>query len=110
MASWYEHNYGAFGQQVLRASWMTSAMRARATAIMSTAQSIAPVDTGEYVASFEISDGLTPYGGEGIRVYARVTNTAGHAAAVEYGYGRVPRHRVLGKSMYAAGGDAKGTL
>lgn len=110
MASWYEHNYRAFGDEVLRASFMRSAMRARATAIMSTAMSMAPVDTGEYEASFELSDGLTTSGGEGIRVYARVTNTAGHAAAVEYGFGRVPRYRVLGRSMYAAGGDVKGTL
>lgn len=110
MASWYEHDYGAFGQEVLRASWMTSAMRSRAAAIMSTAQSMSPIDTGDYVSSFEISDGLTSSGGEGIRVYARVTNTAGHAAAVEYGFGRVPRYRVLGRSMYAAGGDVKGTL
>lgn len=110
MASWYEHDYKAFGNEVLRAPWMTSAMRARATAVISTAMSMAPVDTGEYEASFELSDGLTSSGGDGIRVYARVTNTAAHAAAVEYGFGRVPRYRVLGRSMYAAGGDVKGTL
>ncbi len=110
MASFYEHNYDVFGREVLRAPFMRSAMRARATAIMGQAQATAPIDQAEYVASFEISDGFTPFGGEGIRVYARVTNTAPHAIAVEYGFGNVPRYRTLGKSMFAAGGDVKGTL
>lgn len=105
MASWYEHNYAAFGKECLQADFMKAAMRARAAAVMSTAMSIAPVDTGEYVSSFELSDGITAYGGKGLRAYGRVTNTAGHAAAVEFGWGKVPRYRVLGKSLYAAGGD-----
>lgn len=109
MASFYEHDYEAFGEQVLRAPFMLSAMRSRATSVMAMAQSIAPVDDGDYLASFEMSDGLTT-DGTGTRVYARVANTAGHAAAVEYGFRRVPRYRVLGKSMHAAGGDVKGSM
>lgn len=112
MASYYTHNYDVFGREVLRAPFMRSAMRARAAAIMGQAQSLAQehIDTGDYVSSFELSDGLTTIGGEGIRVYARVTNTAGHASSVEYGFGNVPRYRTLGKAMFAAGGDVKGTL
>lgn len=107
MASYYEHNFAAFGKEVLQASFMLSAMRARATAVMSTAMAMAPVDTGEYESSFELSDGITAEYPKGPRVYARVTNTSNHAAAVEYGFGKVPRYRILGKSLYAAGGDVK---
>lgn len=107
MPSRYEHYYGNFGREVLRAGFMTSAMRARATAVMAQAQATAPIDEGEYVSSFELSDGITAYGGKGTRVYARVTNTAPHAPAVEFGYGNVPRYRTLGKALFAAGGDVK---
>lgn len=106
MASYYEHNYDAFGQECLRAPFMRSAMRARAAAVMATAQSIAPVDTGEYVSSFEVSDGITAYGGKGTRAYGRVTNTAPYALALEFGHGKAPRYRVLGRALFAAGGGA----
>lgn len=105
MASYYTHNFPAFGKECLQAPWMRSVMRARAAAVMSTAQSISPVDTGEYVSSFELSDGITSFGGPGMRAFGRVTNTAPHALAVEFGFGRTPRYRVLGRSLYAAGGD-----
>lgn len=108
MPSYYEHNYTAFGDQVLRAEFMENVMRARAVAVMATAQATAPIDEGEYVASFEVSTGIRPTGPKRTpRVFARVTNTAAHALAVEYGYGPVPRYRTLGKAMHAAGGDAK---
>lgn len=107
MASYYEHYYANFGQEVLRAGFMRNAMRARATAIAAYAAQTAPVDTGEYAASFEVSDGITSYGGPGTRVFARVTNTAGHAAAVEYGFGRVPKYRTLGKALHIVPGDVK---
>lgn len=104
MASYYEHDYAAFGKECLQAGFMRSAMRARATAVMATAQSIAPVDTGEYVSSFEVSDGITAYGGPGLRAYGRVTNTSPYALALEFGHGRAPRYRVLGRALFAAGG------
>lgn len=106
MASYYEHKYDAFGQECLRAGWMRSAMRARAAAVMATAQSIAPERTGEYRASFEVSDGITAYGGRGTRAYGRVTNTAPYALALEFGHGKAPRYRVLGRALFAAGSGA----
>lgn len=108
MASYYEHNYDAFGQECLRAPFMRSAMRARAAAVMATAQSISEafVDTGEYISSFEVSDGITAYGGKGTRAYGRVTNTAPYALALEFGHGKAPRYRVLGRALFAAGGGA----
>ena len=105
MASYYEHFYAAFGKECLQAGFMRSAMRARATAVMATAQSIAPVDTGEYVSSFEVSDGITTYGGPGARAYGRVTNTAPHALWVEMGGPRTPKYRTLGRALFAAGGS-----
>lgn len=107
MASYYEHNYAAFGAEVLRAPWMAASMNARATAILAMALSISPVDSGEYIDSFEITSGVSSFGGKGTRVYARLTNTSGHAAAVEFGLGRVPKYRVLGRSMHMGGGDVK---
>lgn len=105
MASYYEHNYQAFGDQVLRAGFMQAVMRARAVAVQATAQATAPIDTGEYVESFEVDSGVRSTGSTR-RAYGRVTNTAPHALAVEYGYGPVPRYRTLGKSLHVVGGDA----
>lgn len=114
MASYYEHNYDAFGDQVLRAEFMQNVMRARAVAVMAEAMAIAPVgdpdngwyddghEPGEYLDSFEVSSGVRATGSTS-RAYGRVTNTSGHALAVEYGYGKVPRYRVLGKSLHVAG-------
>lgn len=101
--SYYEHYYDAFGRECLQAGYMRAAMHARATAVMSAAISMAPVDTGEYVDSFSTSDGIGPYGGRGLRAYGRVTNSAPHALYVEFGFGRVPRYRVLGRALGAVG-------
>lgn len=108
MASWYEHKYAAFGKECLQAEFMRNSMRARATAVAAYAMSISPVDTGDYVSSFEVDDGIGTVGGKGLRAYGRVTNTSGHAAAVEYGWGKVPKYRILGKSLHVAGGDVHG--
>lgn len=105
MASYYEHNFAAFGKECLCAGFMKAVMRARAVAVMSTAMSIAPVDSGDYVDSFEVTDGITAAYPVGPRAFGRVANTAPHAFFVEYGSKRVKRYRVLGKSLHAAGGD-----
>lgn len=107
MPSKYEHYYDNFGREVLRAGFMFREMLGRAERVMQYAQGIAPVDTGEYKNSFVVSTGVTRYGGLGTRAFGRVTNTAPHAPAVEFGYGNVPRHRTLGKSLHVAGGDVK---
>lgn len=104
--SHYEHNYGNFGREVLRAPWMQAVMRARATAVLAAAQQMAPVETGEYRDSFELSDGIRVTGRRRTRrAYGRVTNTAPHALAVEFGWGPTPRYRVLGRALGVVPGD-----
>lgn len=106
--SYYEHNYRAFGREVLQAEFMQRVMRSRAVAIQARAQQMAPVDTGEYAESFEVSDGVRATGARGTRrAYGRVTNTAPHAMAVEFGWGHTPRYRILGKAMATGGGTIR---
>lgn len=107
MAARYEHNYRAFGDQVLRAGFMRTAMESRANAIRAHAEGISPVDEGEYIDSFEVTTAITAYGGKSTRWGARVHNHAPHALAVEFGFGNVPRYRVLGRSLYTIGQDVK---
>lgn len=104
--SYYEHKYGAFGNQVLRVDFMKSQMRFRAAKIMVSAQAMSPVETGEYKASFEIESGVRQTG-RTRRAYGRVSNTAPHAMAVEFGWGRTPRYRVLGRALGVVPGDQK---
>lgn len=120
MASFYEHDYEAFGAEIMRAGFMLAMVEERAQQVKAAAVAIAPVgdpnsgwytggrEPGEYKASFEVSVGISPRGGPATRAYGRVTNTSDHAAAVEFGYGPVPRYRVLGRSLGAAGGDVRG--
>lgn len=105
MASYYKHNYGVFGQEVLRSGFMRAAMVAKAEAVAAVAAATAPKRTGRYASSFEVSSGIGSYGGPSTRVYGRVTNTAPYAAAVEYGFGKVPKHRTLFKALHTIGGD-----
>jgi hypothetical protein len=58
--------------------------------------------TGEYADSFEVSDETIEWQGRfsGPRAAARLTNTAPHAAAVEWGNEHSHRnHRVLGRTL-----------
>lgn len=103
MASYYEHKYDEFGDQVLRAPWMVALMHSRATAIHAAALALSPVDTGEYVDSFTVTSGVRRTG-RTRRAYGRVANTAPHALAVEFGWGPTPKYRVLGKALGAGGG------
>lgn len=95
--SHYEHNYRRFGDEVLRAEFMQNVMRARAVQIQAAAEQMAPIDTGEYITSFDVTSGVRRTG-RTRRAYGRVTNTAAHAMAVEFGFGRTPRYRVLGRA------------
>lgn len=113
MAARYDHNYRAFGNHVLQAAWMQAEMEARAERVAAAARAIAPVgdidsgwyganrSPGLYKASFQVSSGIRH--ARTSRAFGRVTNTAPYAGAVEYGYGRTPKYRVLGKSLHAAG-------
>lgn len=104
--SYYEHKYRAFGNEVLRAPFMQREMRQRANDVYLEAVRIAPVDTGEYVRSFEVDSGVRQTG-RTRRAYGRVTNTSAHAMAVEFGWANTPRYRVLGKASSAAQGTLR---
>lgn len=113
MAARYDHNYRAFGNQVLQAPWMRAEMAARAERVAEAARAIAPVgdpnsgwydgerSPGLYKASFVTSSGIRR--SKTTRAFGRVTNTAPYASAVEFGFGRTPKYRTLGKSLHAAG-------
>lgn len=113
----YVHNYAAFGRECLQAGFMVSEMRSRARRVAARARAIAPVGEpgspyyelyesaiapGHYRDSFVVTGGITSDYGPGARAYGRVENTATYAGIVEYGYGRVPKHRVLGRALAAA--------
>ncbi len=67
-------------------------LRAAAERGRAYAETIAPVDTGEYKASFHVTTGR-----HGQRVYARVSNSAPHARFVEW------PHRVHHSTRIVAG-------
>lgn len=97
--SHYEHNYRSFGREVLQAEFMQNVMRARAVQIQANAQQMSPVESGDYINSFEVTSGVRATGPRNKRrAFGRVTNTAPHAMAVEFGFGRTPRYRVLGRA------------
>lgn len=63
------------------------------------AVAISPVDSGDYVSSFEVQPATTVIAGLR-RVVARLVNQSGHAAAVEYGNRHNPNgHAVLGRTI-----------
>lgn len=80
---------------------------AKAESGMAVAKSLAQEfrDTGEYEESFEVRPVVVD-SRAGTRVGARLVNTAGHAAAVEWGPGKRASdpntgHRVLGRTLAA---------
>lgn len=63
------------------------------------AEASSPRVTGEYAGSFEASDEIAEIAGHK-RVIGVLTNTSGHAAAVEYGNANDSRaHHVLGRTL-----------
>lgn len=68
------------------------------------AESISPVDSGEYRDSFEVREETIRFAGKP-RATAVLENTAKHSAAVEWGNQatRGQKHRVLGRTLDALG-------
>lgn len=62
------------------------------------AMSISPIDSGEYIRSFKVADQYTTLFGLR-RVAARLYNTSGHAAIVEWGNERAPARHVLTETL-----------
>ena len=79
----YEPNHSDVGK-ILVSDEMGDAMEAAARAGIGYAQTIAPRETGEYAASFDVERRID-YGGRSPRVAVDIVNNADHAAAVEWG-------------------------
>lgn len=71
-------------RQVLTSPAMQAEMRRRAEAAASVMRGAAPVDSGEYRNSFDVSSGIRE---DGKRAVGRVVNTSDHAVFVEFGNG-----------------------
>lgn len=105
----FDPSYAGLGA-LLRGGEMQAEMLRRAEAIEAAAVADAPVGSaaqgdkhpGEYKASFEVESGVAETK-VGRRAYAKVKNTAGHAAAVEFGNSRSPARHVLGRAIDHAG-------
>jgi hypothetical protein len=108
MATRFRLDNKAFGIHVLQSQGMATVLRKIAEPVKTRAESIAPVESGEYKSSFFVETRVRtapPYKTQ--RVVATVGNRSQHAVQVEYGTGggrRTPRHRVLGRAL----GSAKG--
>lgn len=91
----YTASYTGLGE-LMRGEEMQAVMREVAEKGMEFAQSIAPVHTGEYLDSFEVT--VTGEGGPaGDRAEAQIVNTSDHAVEVEWQDG----HKVLTRTLGA---------
>lgn len=105
----FDASYEGIGEMLCMTS-LQKEMRRRAERVKAAAEAIAPrdddpTDNVAYADSFEVSSGVKTSENGTLRAYGRVTNTSDHASAVEWGFRNVPRHRVLGKAMLAAGDE-----
>lgn len=91
----FNASYKGIGQ-ILRSEQMKREMKARADQIKAEAEALAPVDSGNYVESFRVETEIRK--GATIRAIAKVINDSPHAAYVEWGTSRTPRHRVMGRA------------
>ncbi|MDH2424737.1 hypothetical protein [Sphaerisporangium sp. TRM90804] len=87
---------------ILRSKQMEREMTTRARVVESYAVADPPRDSGEYAASFSVESGQDKCPiklGTADRAWAMVRNSAGHAAAVEFGNARVGEgQRVMGRA------------
>lgn len=94
----YVKDYRGVGE-MLCLPGMVVAMRFRADLVAARARAIAPVESGDYASSFEVSSGIRP--GKTRRAFGRVTNTSDHARFVEFGTENQPAHRTLRRALEA---------
>lgn len=98
--STFKPSYTGIGE-MLRADFVKDTLKDYAERVKVVAIATAPKRTGHYAESFEVSTGEAVRGG-GLRAYARVTNTASYAIAVEYGFGNTPKHHTLANALHSA--------
>ena len=87
--------------EMLRSSEMEAEMARRAEKVKAKAAATAPVDTGRYKASLEVSS-TTKGGNKKDRASATVTADVEYAFTLEYGSTHNARYRTLGKALDAA--------
>lgn len=92
-------SYKGIGE-ILRSEQMKREMQARGDQVKAAAEALAPVDTGNYAASFRVESGIRE--GKTRRATAKVINDSPHASYVEWGTSRTPRHRVMGRAAGAS--------
>ena len=68
------------------------------------AEGLAPVDSGQYKASFKVSPTTTTFPVYGTRVSAELANEAPYAAAIEFGNSRSAQRRVMQQTAAYLGG------
>lgn len=95
----FKSSYPGVGE-MLRAAFMQAEMRARAEKVKAQAEVTAPVDDGDFAASFVVSSGVQHH--KTARAYGRVTSEDPAALWIELGTSDTPRHRTLGKALGAA--------
>jgi len=89
----YEPDFQATARWLRTSGELQRAVHAAAEDIASRARGLAPVDTGEYLAGIIVTD---EPGDD--RVGSRVTATANHSAAVEFGNARTRGQAILGRA------------
>lgn len=92
----YKASYKGIGR-MLRSEFLKQDMVRRAERVKRAAEATAPVESGEYKASFSVSSGEQSTGGR--RVYARVENDSDHAAMVEFGNSKVDAHHTMRRAL-----------
>lgn len=99
----YRLDRAGFEEHLLNAPWMEAEMRRRAEAAAEFARSIAPVDSGEYVASIEVASGThgTPGSAKQARAWAEVRATSADAVYVEWGNGHDEGAHVMTRTLDA---------
>lgn len=105
---WYVPNHRSFGA-FMRSEQMRDVTEEVAKDIAHVAAELSPVDTGDLASSFKVKReaGLMKVGGN-LRVKVLVENNSDHAAANEFGIGRLgPRGRRMLLRAGARFGDTK---
>lgn len=95
----FRGDYDGIGE-MLCSPQMQAEMRARAERVQSRAESLAPVETGQYRSSFRVEVGVRD--GKTRRAEAKVINDDTAAPYVEYGTSKTPRYRVMGRAAGSA--------
>jgi hypothetical protein len=96
----FNASYRGIGE-MLKSPEIEAEMVRRAEKVKAQAEATAPVDTGQYKASFSVRSSRSG-GAKHDRASAVVENSDDAAFFVEYGASHTPRYRTLGKALDAA--------